>query len=229
MLVLNQPILPANGFPALLSGNGIVPRIVPFAGGIIAPGASPGRLTVQGELALSNDVVRIELNGATAGAGYDQLRVSGPVTLGGSRLELSLGFTPAIDASFTIIRNDSLAPVQGNFLGLAQGSHFAASGMVFYIEYDGGVGGNDVVLTRVTPPQPSLGSITPVTSERMRILGLGVPGLTYVLEATSDLNTPVTWTPIGTTTANTLGMYEFIDAYADNGTLLYPQRFYRLR
>ena len=223
-LVLNQPVLPANMFPAVLGGTGLVPRLVSFPGGIVAPGASPGRLTVQGELALSNDVVRMELNGTVAGTSYDQLRVSGPVILDGSRLELSLGFTPAINDAFTLIRNESVSPTQGTFLGLAQGSYFAAGGLVFYIEYNAGVGANDVVVTRVAPPPPSIGSINPVNSEQMKILGLGVPGLSYLLEATFDLNAPISWTPLGTTTANSLGIYEFID-----DVKMYPQRFYRIQ
>jgi hypothetical protein len=49
-----------------------------------------------------------------------------------------------------------------------------------------------------------------------------------VLEAAPHLNAPIPWTPIATNTANGAGIYEFIDAYADNGNVLLPQRFYRV-
>ena len=98
----------------------------------------------------------------------------------------------------------------------------------YRITYQGG-DGNDVVLRRVEIPGSTLSSIRPVTPERMQILGQGVPFVTYILEATPHLNEPIPWTPIATNSANNLGIYEFIDAYADGGQNLYPARFYRVQ
>src|SRR6185503_557552 len=52
-LHLNAPIQPPNAFPAVLGGTGSVPAIIPYAGGVVAPGASPGRLTTAGAADLS--------------------------------------------------------------------------------------------------------------------------------------------------------------------------------
>ena len=92
--------------------------------------------------------------------------------------------------------------------------------------------GNDVILRRVEIPGSTLISIKPATPEKMQILGQGLPFVTYVLEATPLLTAPlnlILWTPIATNNANSLGIYEFIEAYTDNGTSLHPQRFYQVQ
>jgi len=227
LVQLNRPLLPANNPPGILAGSGFVPSIFPYPGGTVSPGTSPGRLTVQGELALTDDIVRLELNGTTPGASYDQLRVNGLVKLGNSRLELTFGFTPLMDESFMLIQNDGNDPVQGTFLGIPQGSYFSAGGMTFYIEYNSGDDDNDVVISRVATPASNISSIT-AKEEKMVIQGEGLPGLSYVLEATPTLSTPIPWQPIATNTASALGIYEFIDAYSDGGMNLFPMRFYRV-
>lgn len=224
LLRLNEPIAPTNLYPSILSGTGRVCRIVSFANGIIAPGASPGRLTVQGECALSNAVVRLELNGSTPGVSSDQLRVNGVVKLGNSRLDLTLGFTPALDDSFILIQNDGSDPVQGTFQGLPQGSHVSAGGLVFYLDYTGGDDDNDVVLTRVSPPSSSISSLAR-KGDDMVIQGEGLPGASYVLEFAPHLNPPIPWSALATNTANSLGVYEF----SDGGIAFDPKRFYRVR
>ena len=184
LLQLNVSLAPSNFFPAIVGGSGVVPKIVSYGGGHIAPGSSPGRLTVQGDFVLSNDTVRVELNGATPGSGYDQIRVNGGVMLGSSQLELALGFTPAPDETFIIISNDGVDPVQGTFLGRPQGSYFNSGDTIFYIEYNSGEDDNDVGRESVLGPAPAkIGSIAP-QAELMVIQGEGMPGATYVLEST---------------------------------------------
>ena len=169
----------------------------------------------------------IELNGLAPGAAYDRLTTAGTVTLGGA-LNVTLGFTPATGDSFTILEKTGAGAVTGTFNGLAQGATFNVGAVSFQITYTGGTG-NDVVLTCVPSTPPNISSIVPITPERMQILGQGVAGLSYVLEATAHLNAPIPWTPIATNTANGAGIYEFIDAYTDNGNQLHPQRFFRVR
>ncbi len=212
---------------SVLGGTGRVQGISVFAGGQVSPGASPGHLTAAGSVLLSSGTLSIELNGLAPGTDYDRLTTAGTVTLGGA-LNLSLGFTPSPGDSFTIVDKTSGGPITGTFSGLAEGATFDIGGVPFQITYTGG-SGNDVVLTRVQVPASNISSITPVTPERMQILGQGVPGVSYVLEAALHLSPPIPWTPIATNTANNLGIYEFVDAYADNGNVLYPQRFYRVR
>jgi hypothetical protein len=54
--------------------------------------------------------------------------------------------------------------------------------------------------------------------------GIGAAGQTYVLLATSDLASPVVWTPIATNTADANGTFSFSDPQATN----YQHRFYRV-
>jgi len=86
------------------------------------------------------------LNGATAGSGYDQVKVSGTVTLASATLHPTLGFPPGSNSSFTIIDNDGADPVTNTFNGLAEAATLNIDGRPFKISYIGGTG-NDVTLT----------------------------------------------------------------------------------
>ncbi len=88
------------------------------------------------------------LNGTTAGAGYDQLSVTGTVNLAGATLNVNLAFTPALGSAFMLIQNDGKDAVLGTFAGLPEGATLMLNGMTFQISYVGGTG-NDVVLTRM--------------------------------------------------------------------------------
>jgi hypothetical protein len=81
--------------------------------------------------------------------GYSQVQASGPLDLGGSTLSLTLGFTPAVGDSFTLLSTDDSSPITGTFAGLDEGAVFSQNGMTFQITYQGGARGNSVVLTRV--------------------------------------------------------------------------------
>jgi subtilase family serine protease len=52
----------------------------------------------------------------------------------------------------------------------------------------------------------------------------GAPGYSYVLEMTTNLVSPVSWSPVATNTFGTNGVWQFTDAQATNSI----QRFYRL-
>ena len=51
----------------------------------------------------------------------------------------------------------------------------------------------------------------------------GIPGETYHIEASPNLNPPISWSVIGTNTAGIDGLSQFIDTDVS----LYPIRFYR--
>ena len=135
-----------------LGGTGTVGAVT-ASGGRLAPGLSPGRL-LTGDLTLNGlSRVEIDLNGTTAGPGYDQLEVRGTVSLANATLALTAGFTPPPDARFTIIENDGTDPVAGTFANLPEGGTIRADGQTSRITYRGG-DGNDVVLDsgrRATP------------------------------------------------------------------------------
>jgi fibronectin-binding autotransporter adhesin len=139
-----------NTAAAILGGTGTVGAVSltgPAAGGSahLAPGLSPGIINT-GNLAMpAGTNFDVQLNGLTAGSGYDQANVTGTVSLGGT-LNVTLGFSPPNGAAFTIINNDVSDSVSGTFAGLAQGATFVVNGVTFQISYTGGTG-NDVVLT----------------------------------------------------------------------------------
>lgn len=119
------------------------------AGARISPGFSPGIIN-SGSLTLSaGTFVDIELNGTTAGTGYDQINVTGTVDLGGATLNVATGFSPSTGNTFTIINNDLGDAVTGTFQALPEGTVFFIGSNSFKISYVGG-DGNDVVLTSVS-------------------------------------------------------------------------------
>ncbi len=129
----------------VLGGTGLMGAVV-GSSGRLAPGLSPGRLRT-GALTLSaSTTVAIELNGASPGTGYDQLAVTGSVSLGNAVLALTAAATLPASASFVIVSNDGADPVTGIFAGLAEGATVTIGGRLLTLSYRGG-DGNDIVLT----------------------------------------------------------------------------------
>ena len=141
---------------ATLTGSGSVGTAssagqVIFNGpGSLAPGVNgPGTLTLNNGLSMTTGVtVAMQINGATPGAGYDQLVVNGVVNLGNATLSVSLGsgYTPGSTDSFTLIDNDGIDPVEDGFSGLGEGATITLGSTNYIISYSGGTG-NDVVLS----------------------------------------------------------------------------------
>ncbi|MGC4043262.1 MAG: autotransporter-associated beta strand repeat-containing protein [Armatimonas sp.] len=132
-------------------------------GATLAPGNSPGLLTVNGNVTFAphfdfyaDPNFAVELNGTTVGTGYDQLAVNGAVDLGSANLLLSLGFAPGVNDMFFLVSNDGTDAILGNFLGLPEGSSVTGTygGMTYtgQITYQGDFGaqlksgGNDIAL-----------------------------------------------------------------------------------
>ena len=167
-----------------LAGGGTVNNTVTSVGGTISPGASPGLLTVNGNVTLNAaSAFRVELNGTTAGTQYDQLAVNGIVTLGGAALTGLRGFVPAVGNTFVLIDNDGADAVVGTFAGLAEGATVQIGGFRFTVSYVGG-SGNDVVLTAVGPAAPL---VTP-TSGLTTTEGGGTAQFTVVLQSQPSAN-----------------------------------------
>jgi autotransporter-associated beta strand protein len=135
---------------ATLRGTGAVGTVNVLAGGAMLPGAgasATGTLTTGRVTFASTSSFNVTLDGTTPGSQYDQLAAEGTISLAGSTLNITLGFTPSIGTIFTIIHNSSGKPISGTFAGLADGATFTEDGMTFQISYKGG-GGNDVTLAR---------------------------------------------------------------------------------
>lgn len=97
-----------NGHGTLVVPNGLLNN------GTIAPGNSPGQLSVTGNFTNAvSGILQIELGGNTApGNDYDQLAVSGSSSLSGI-LDISLvnGFTPQAGQTFTILTSSSVSGI----------------------------------------------------------------------------------------------------------------------
>ncbi len=147
-----------------LSGSGSVTgTVTALTGSIIAPGNSPGTLTISSDFALqSGSHLAFEL-GTTSPGGSDQLAIaSGNVTLGGS-LDLSLLGSYVANPSdvFTLILDGGASPVAGTFsnvtpIDATTGTITLGGGQQFLINYaanlDGGGVANDV--TAMLVPEP---------------------------------------------------------------------------
>lgn len=178
----NSPVTLNAG--ATLLGTGKVGGLTANSGGIVSPGATdPDSIEVLGDLTLAaGSTLNIRLNGTTAGINYDQLRVQGGVTLGGT-LNVTAAFIPAVGERFTLIENDGTDAVVGTFADLPEGAVLTINGRPFQISYGarlGGAGGrdvNDVMLEAV----PALavwdggGGLNKFWSEPLNWVGDAVP------------------------------------------------------
>jgi hypothetical protein len=144
---------------ATLGGSGKLPGNVTInAGGFIAPGNSPGILNTGNYNqagTLDAEVVR-PLATTIAGTDYDQVNVTGTVSLSGS-LNLIFSGTGSIpDAKqLVLINNDGTDAVTGTFSNYTiNGGTFTADGRQWVIFYNGGTG-NDVTITSVGALAPA--------------------------------------------------------------------------
>ncbi|MEK7750606.1 MAG: hypothetical protein AAB654_01725, partial [Acidobacteriota bacterium] len=98
-----------------LKGTGTITGNVTNTGGTVAPGASPGILTINGTYVQGpSGALSMEIGGTTAGTLYDQLIVNGDVALGGTLSATFInGFAPAATNSFTLVQ--SSGTVSGTF------------------------------------------------------------------------------------------------------------------
>ena len=147
-----------------LKGTGAMTSLIVDTGGIVAPGHSPGTLTVLSSLALSaGSIYQEEIKDASPGD-FDQIvagnaadTTGNDVTLGDTNgsptlvVSLYTGYKINKGDQFEIINNLSQTPVKGTFASLPEGATFKVSGYVFKISYVGGTG-NDVTLTVVSVP-----------------------------------------------------------------------------
>jgi hypothetical protein len=122
----------------------------------------------------------------------------------GARLDIHLGFTPLVGTSFMIVDNTGPAPVldgvvlldpQGNPLNRDGASFVVGGNQTFVINYHGG-DGNDVVITRDTPPAFQNRSVTSPVREGKRVTLTGKitepdPNDTFFLDVNWGDGSPV--------------------------------------
>jgi hypothetical protein len=134
-------------------------------GGTLDPA---GTLTVNGDVSLAADSVLAETVNGTAPGQFDVLAVNGAVALGGSTLELTVGYTPALSDAATILTNDGADPIVGTF---AQGYVVTAGGAKWQVNYTA-PDGNDLKLTAAevglnnNPPSLSSVPVSAIVNEQ---------------------------------------------------------------
>ncbi len=147
-----------------LGGGGTITGPVIALDGIISPGLGAGRLSVGGLDLQAPAVLQLQLDGATAGTGYDQILLSATntagVTLAGS-LNATLGFVPTIGDVFLVILNGGTSSLTGTFSNAATDmGTVLVSGVPFTIDYGFNGNGdgqfNDVALIAQVPEPTSL-------------------------------------------------------------------------
>jgi fibronectin-binding autotransporter adhesin len=149
-----------------VTGGGTIAGSLNFtgSGNLLRPGASPGTLTVTGNLSLnSGTTLHAELNGNTPSTGHDQLAVTGTISLGNAELDLTLGggYTPAVTDKLFLITNSGDDAISGEFANKPHLSQITIGGYLATISYFGNSTngtvdlGNDVVVYNFTPvPEP---------------------------------------------------------------------------
>ena len=214
-LVVNGTLGNTSAFsvPGTLGGTGTVGPVNISSGGAVAPGNSPGILNTGSIAFSSGSNFNVEIGGTTAGTDYDQLNVTGTVTLGNATLNLTQinSFAPAAGNTFKIINNDSNDAVSGTFNGLAEGAvisnNFFGSGLSAKISYAGG-DGNDVVITVVSGNTIS-GTVlnaagSPLSGKTIKLIQNGtLSGAT----ATTDGSGLYTFTGLTLVSGQTLAVY----------------------
>lgn len=175
-----------------LGGAGTITRTVTVnSGGSLAPGNSPGNLTVDGNVTLAaGSSFKVEANGTNPGVTHDVLTIAGVArTFTITNAVLSPTTTSSIllntDTMFIGVLNDAASSIVGTFNGIAQdglvtvvgiGSGTTWTAQVSYIGDVGSAaltGGNDIVLYNFTAvPEPT-------TIALMGLVGAGAAGGWY--------------------------------------------------
>jgi parallel beta-helix repeat protein len=177
--------------PGTYTGN--VNATTPPKDIILNPGASPGCVTINGDLSLNaGDVTIVELDCITmlcpASTLYDHVAVTGNVSLGGATLDLNLNFAPTSGDQFTII--DGANPIAGEFAeGTSITVSYLANNYTFGITYSG----SDVVLTYcASGPTAAFAGSTAICSGSTANLTVNFTGASPWDFTYTDGTTPVT-------------------------------------
>ncbi len=178
----------------------------------LAPGSnSIGALTVNNSLTLSGTTF-IELN--RDAETNDLIRGLSSVSYGGTLTVTNLAGTLAPGDSFRIFYATTNSGVFATFnlpslgVGLAWNTNALTNG----------------VLSVIATAPPQFGSIVQLGDGNFQLSGDGAAGVTYELDAATNLVPPIAWNFVTNAVADQNGQFQFSDLQATN----FAQRFYRI-
>ena len=144
-----------------LAGNGTIAGPVNVTGGTVSPGTLAGSATgilSTGALTFTPSSIPapalvVQVNGSAVGTEYDQVNVTGGVSLGGALLNVNVGNNIGNDSGngtpFNHVNNVTAGPVNGSFAGVLFGGTITVGGKAFQVTNTltgGGADGNDAGL-----------------------------------------------------------------------------------
>ena len=203
------------GAAQTLSGSGAVNGAV-TVNGAMAPGASGtiGTLTLSNAPVL-NGVTTIKINRNSGTPLNDQISLpTSAITYGGTLTVTNIGAPLTAGDSFKIF---SAANYNGSF----NTSNLPSLGAGLAWNTNGLTNGTLSVIATVLP---QFGGINQASDGNFHFAGTGAAGVTYELDAATNLATPVFWMFVTNTVAGQNGLFDLWDLSATN----FPQRFYRI-
>jgi hypothetical protein len=147
----------------------------------------------------------------------DELLVAGALNYGGTLTVTNLTGWPAAGDNFPIFQ---AASYNGTFAAL----NLPALGAGLAWNTNSLTNGILSVVATVPPQFTQLGAIAQTSDGNFQFSGSGAAGVTYELDAATDLAPPVVWSFVTNAVADQNGLFQFADLQATN----FPQRFYRI-
>lgn len=205
---------------ATLGGRGVLRGAVTvLSGGTLAPGtnaAAVGTLTVSNSVTLQGGATA-RLKISKTPQANDLLRVAGTgatLTLGGTLWVTNLGGTLAAGDTFRLFNAVSYS---GSFAAL----NLPALGVG--LAWQTNALGTGLLSVAATLP-PQFAGVVQTSDENFLFSGSGSAGVTYELDAATNLAPPVAWLAVTNTVADQNGLFQMWDSQATN----FPSRFYRI-
>jgi fibronectin-binding autotransporter adhesin len=205
----------ALGAAQTLSGSGSVNGVV-TNNGTIAPGASgtTGTLTLSNSPVL-NGVTLIKVNRNNGAPLNDQINLpSSAITYGGTLTVSNIGASLTAGDSFQIFfaanYNGTFATLNLPSLGtgLAWNTNALTNG----------------VLSVIATVGPQFSGLNQTSDGNFHFAGTGAAGVTYELDAVTNLAPPILWMFVTNAVAGQNGLFDLWDLSATN----FPQRYYRI-
>jgi autotransporter-associated beta strand protein len=199
------------GSAQTLTGNGTVVGNL-TVNGTLAPGGNLSILTCNNNVTLQAGSTNVlELNPALGT--NDQLLVGGTLVCAGTLVITKLLGTLGAGNSFKLF---SAASYSGGFTTfnlppLGTGLGWITTNLIL-----------NGTLSVIATASPRFSSVTQRSDGNFQFSGTGAAGVTYDLEATTNLAPPIVWQFAANTVADQSGLFQFVDLQATN----FSQRFY---